>query len=301
MSPFLRFVCQGLLLMLPFGGIGAQEQRPEPLMMDTARIERLTGFRGKLDAAENVFRIAFPRDDLEISVAGLKMTPSMGFTSWAAFTPARDRLRVMGDLVLLEDQVDPVMSEALDNGLEVTALHNHFLWDTPKVMFMHIGGTGEPDPLAIGIGRVLAKSRATGGGPARSPQKAADAVDTTLDPDLIASIIGAPVEKTGGVYKVTLGRSTAIEGHPAGKAMGVNTWAVFAGGDEKAFVDGDFAVTESELQAVLKSLRRAGITITSIHNHMVGESPRIVFLHYWGRGPVRDLARAVKAALEISR
>ncbi|MDT4290319.1 DUF1259 domain-containing protein [Methylomonas sp. MO1] len=281
----------------------AQEptQHAAAASLDTAKIEQLTGAKGKLDSAENVFRVAVPRNDLAVSVAGVKMTAATGFTSWASFTQAGDKTMVMGDMVLAEDQINPVMSTALDNGIEVTALHNHFLWDTPKVMFMHIGGTGDVDTLATGIGKVFAKIRETAGTKPKRKAKSFDAAKTSLDPKPLEQILGVPPEKTGEVYKVTIGRTTQMmDGHSIGKTMGVNTWAVFAGSDDKAVVEGDFAVLEAELQGVLKSLRASGIAITSIHNHMVGESPRIVFLHYWGEGHAVDLAKAFKAALPKS-
>jgi hypothetical protein len=183
----------------------------------------------------------------------------------------------------------------------VTALHNHFLWDTPKVMFMHIGGTGDSEKLAIAVGRLFEAIQSTAGSKSAAPSASVDAVKTSLDPKAIESIIGTPVEKTGDVYKVTIGRTTKMAGHEAGKAMGVNTWAVFAGSDEQASVDGDFAMRESELQGVLKALRTAGINITAIHNHMSGETPSIVFLHYWGTGPANDLAKGIKSALDVQK
>lgn len=287
-----------LLLVSMLGGVAvAHEQGEHGTVLDTDKIELLTGAKGKLDTAENVFKVTVPRGDLSVTVAGVKMTPATGFTSWAAFTPADDKTMVMGDMVLQEDQINPVMSTALENGIEVTALHNHFLWDTPKVMFMHIGGSGDAESLATGVGKVFAKIKETSGGKAQK-RTASDAGKTSLDPKPIEAIIGAPVEKTGEVYKVTIGRTTQMDGHQVGKAMGVNTWAVFAGSNDKAIVEGDFAVLESELQGVLKALRGAGIAIASIHNHMVGESPRIVFLHYWGTGSVSDLAKGIKAALD---
>jgi hypothetical protein len=130
--------------------------------LNTARIEELTGAKGALDEKEGVFKVSVPRSDLSVAAAGVRMTPPLGLTSWAAFEPAgAGQVMVMGDLVLLEDQVNPVMSVALDEGLEVTALHNHFFWDSPKVMFMHIGGTGEQDRLASAVGKVFANPRAS--------------------------------------------------------------------------------------------------------------------------------------------
>jgi len=276
----------------------AQEPNPHTGSLDTARIEQLTGAKGKLDTSENAFKVTVPRSDLVVSVAGVKMTAATGFTSWAAFSPAGDKTMVMGDMVLQEDQINLVMSTTLENGIEVSALHNHFLWDTPKVMFMHIGGSGDADKLATGIGKVFAKIKETSSGKTTAKPKSFDAGKTSLDPKTIETVIGSPLEKVGEVYKVTIGRTTQMDGHTVGKTMGVNTWAVFAGSNDKAIVEGDFAVLESELQGVLKALRSGGIAITTIHNHMVGESPRIVFLHYWGAGTTTDLAKGFKAALD---
>src|SRR5438552_4815845 len=131
---------------------------------NTGRIEELTGEKGKLDEREGAFKVSVPRGDLDVRVAGVRMTPPMGLTSWASFKRIGQHTVVMGDMVLLEDQVNPVMSTALDNGLEVTALHNHFFWDTPKVMFMHIGGMGEEKVLAGAVGKVFARLKETAGG-----------------------------------------------------------------------------------------------------------------------------------------
>jgi len=275
----------------------AQQEPSHSDALDTIKIEKLTGVKGKLDAAEHVFKVSVPRTDLTVTVAGVKMIPAMGLTSWAAFKSADSQVMVMGDLVLREDQVNPVLSIALDNGIEVTALHNHFLWDTPKVMFMHIGGLGDPDKLAASVGKIFLEIKNTSGGKTHTPHTPLVASKTSLAPKAIETIIGVPVEKAGEIYKVTIGRSTVMAGHDAGKAMGVNTWAAFAGSDKKAVVDGDFAMLESELQGVLKALRSAGIFITAIHHHMIGESPKIILLHYWGTGSVSDLAKAIKTAL----
>jgi hypothetical protein len=288
-----------LLLFALVSGQGLTQQEPSHSdSLDTIKIEKLTGVKGKLDAAENVFKVSVPRTDLTVTVAGVKMIPPMGLTSWAAFKSAGNQVMVMGDLVLQENQVNPVLSIALDNGIEVTALHNHFLWDTPKVMFMHIGGMGAPDKLATGVGKIFLEIKNISGGKAHIPHTPFAARKTSLDPKAIETIIGVPVEKAGEIYKVTIGRSTMMAGHDAGKSMGVNTWAAFAGSDRKAVVDGDFAMLESELQGVLKALRSAGIFITAIHHHMIGESPKIIFLHYWGTGSTNDLAKAIKTALD---
>jgi len=268
--------------------------------LDTARIEQLTGAKGKLDEKEGAFKVSVPRTDLAVNVAGVRLTPPLGLTSWASFMRAGDREMVMGDLVLLEDQVNPVMSAALDNGLEVTALHNHFFGDTPKVMFMHIGGSGDESALATAVGKVFARIKDTSGGRGETPAADIDPAKSTLDPAKIDAVLGHKGDLAGGVYKVVVGRTTRMHGHAVGATMGVNTWAAFAGSDDKAVVDGDFAMLEPELQGVLKALRAAGIAVVAIHQHMAGEQPRIVFLHYWGVGPASDLAKGLRAALDMT-
>jgi hypothetical protein len=265
---------------------------------DTARIEELTGAKGKLDEKEGVFKVTAPRSDLVVTAAGVRITPPMGLTSWAAFTHMGKHTMVMGDTVMLEDQVNPVMSVALDNGLEVTALHNHFFWDSPKVMFMHIGGMGDEAELAGAVGKVFAKIKETSGGHGQVPRADIDPAKSSLDPSKIEAMLGEKGELKDGVYKVVIGRSTRMGASEVGNGMGVNTWAAFAGSDDKAVVDGDFAMLESELQGVLKALRAASIDVVAIHQHMTGEKPRVMFLHYWGIGRTEDLAKGLRAALD---
>jgi hypothetical protein len=208
---------------------------------------------------------------------------------------------VMGDIVLLEDQANPVMSAALENGLEVTALHNHFFWDTPKVMFMHIGGMGEEKVLAGAVGKVFARLKETAGGKGVVLHAEIDPAKTSLTPAKIETILVYKGDLKDGVYKVVIGRTTKMDGQVGGKAIGVNTWAAFAGSDENAVVDGDFATLESEVQSVLKALRAGGIDVVAIHNHMTNENPRIVFLHFWGVGPTESLAKTIKTALDKTK
>ena len=263
--------------------------------LDTARIEQLTGAKGKLDRTAGVFKVSVPRTDLAVSVGGVKLTPPSGLTCWAAFEPAGSGVMVMGDMVLTEDQVNSVMSTALDNGLEVTALHNHFLGESPRVMFMHVGGSGNLDHLAGAVGKVFARIMEPG---VPVPTAEIDPAQTQLDAEKIAAALGHRGDLSGGVYKVTIGRTAHMHGHDIGSTMGVNTWAAFSGSDERAVVDGDFAMLEAELQPVLKALRHADIQVVAIHQHMTGEEPRIMFLHYWGIGRAEDLARGLRAALD---
>src|SRR6266478_4077479 len=266
--------------------------------LDTAKIEQLTGLKGKLDEKEGAFKVSYPRDDIGATAAGVKLTPPLGLTAWAAFSGGGAHTMVMGDVVLTEDQVNTAMSAALDNGLEVTALHNHFFWDSPKVMFMHIGGMGDEARLAEAVGKVFARIKETGGGRGDVPTADIDPAKSSLDTKKIDAILGKSGDLKDGVYKVTIGRETTMHGGSMGSTMGVNTWAAFAGSDDKAVVDGDFAMLESELQGVLKALRGAGIDVVAIHQHMTGESPRVMFLHYWGVGSTEDLAKGLRAALD---
>ena len=269
--------------------------------LDLAKIEVLTGLKGKFNEAEGVFKVTFPRTDIKATVAGVRMNPELGLTAWAAFTRAGDHTMVMGDIVLLESEVNPVMSVALDNGLDVTALHNHFLWDNPKVMFMHIGGMGEGEKLAGAVGKVFDKLKALIRDEPKLPYAQIDPAQTSLDGKRIAEIVGTPGSLKDGVYKIVIGRTIDMGGHSVGKEMGINTWAAFAGSDDLAVVDGDFAMLESEVQGVLKVLRTGGVNIVAIHNHMTFESPRMVFLHYWGIGPTAQLARTLRAALDTQQ
>ena len=266
--------------------------------LNTTRIEELTGAEGKLDEKEGVFKVSVPRADLDVKAAGVRMTPPMGLTSWAAFKHIGQHTVVMGDMVLLEDQVNPVMSAALDNGLDVTALHNHFFWDTPKVMFMHVGGMGDEAALATAVGKVFAKIKETSGGKGETLSADLGPAKTSLDPARIEAILHEKGELKDGVYKVVVGRTTRMHGAIMGNTMGVNTWAAFVGSDDRAVVDGDFAMLESEVQPVLKALRGAGIDIVAIHQHMTSEAPRIIFLHYWGMGSTESLARGLRTALD---
>jgi hypothetical protein len=226
----------------------------------------------------------------------------MGLTSWAAFTPTADgAAMMMGDTVLMEDEVNPVMSAALDAGLEVTALHNHFFFDNPKVYFMHISGMGDVDTLSSGVKRVYDRiGEVRAAHPQPEPTFGAAPIGSTnaitLEP--IQSILGAKGQAKDGMVKVVFGRKANMHGTSVAKEMGVNTWAAFAGSDDTAVVDGDFAMTENELQTVLKAMRREGVNVVAIHQHMSQEEPRILFLHYWGTGQAKALAQSLRNVLD---
>jgi hypothetical protein len=211
---------------------------------------------------------------------------------------------VMGDTVLFEDEVNPALSVALDNGLAVTALHNHFFFDQPRVYFMHISGEGTVEQLAGAVRKVYDKVkeiRAVTPGPRNTFGGAAMPEKNAITPEPLNAILKAIGESNNGMLKFTFGRPAKMHGAVIDNTMGVNTWAAFAGTDDNAIVDGDFAVTEDELQPALKAMRAGQINIVAIHSHMTHEEPRILFFHYWGRGPAKELAEAIKAALPASR
>src|SRR5205823_1741599 len=274
--------------------------------LDTTRIDELTSLKGKMNEKEGVYKVTFPRDDVKVVVDGWTTPPFMGLGTWSAFTKgAHTEAMVMGDTVLFEDEVNAAMTAALDNGLKVTALHNHFFFDQPKVFFMHIEGEGAVEKLAGAVKKVYDTTKAIRGLNAKPAESFSVVGQTSLpEKNLITAaplneIFETQGESKDGMVKFTIGRAAKMHGVTIDKDMGVNTWAAFAGTDDSAVVDGDFAVTEDELQPVLKSLIKDKINIVAIHQHMTHEEPRIMFFHYWGRGRAKDLANAVKGGLLV--
>lgn len=272
---------------------------------DTNKIEQLSGLKGSYNEQEGVFKLTSPRNDVETKVDGFEMPPFMGLTSWIGFQKGtKSELMAMGDLVLMQDEVNPVMSALLDHGFQVTALHNHFFYDDPKIFFMHIAAEGSTENLASGAQKafsVIKQIRSQQPSPATSfGGKPLDG-KSSITSESLEDIFGLKGQSKDGMFKVVIGRKATMPcGCESGKEMGVNTWAAFAGSDDNAIVDGDFCVLESELQAVLKSLRASNINIVAIHHHMTGENPRYIFLHYWGKGRAQDLAKEVMKAIKLS-
>ena len=272
--------------------------------LNTARIDELTGLKGKMNEKEGVYKVTFPRNDLKVVVDGWTMPPFMGLGTWAAFTKgAHTEAMVMGDTVLFEDEVNAAMSAALDNGLNVTALHNHFFFDHPKVYFMHIEGEGAVDKLAGAVRKVydsIKPIRAASPQPKDSFGNKSFPEKNSISAAPLNEVFGRQGESKDGMVKFTVGRPAKMHDVAIDKDMGVNTWAAFAGSDDNAIVDGDFVVTEDELQPVLRSLLNDKINIVAIHQHMTHEQPRMMFFHYWGRGRAKDLANAIKGGFLIS-
>jgi hypothetical protein len=252
------------------------------------------------DYKSNVLRVNIPRNDLKVTVDGVATPTPFGFGGWLALTKGDHGDVMMGDLVLLEEEVNPVMSALLDNGLDVTALHNHFFYDDPRIFYMHVHGHGAPADLARKVKPALDRigkitiTRPTGAGNATlQPGQ--------LDTARIAKIVGSQGDQAGQVYKITIGRDDVMikeMGATINSRMGLNTWASFVGTDANAAIAGDVAMLEKEVTPVLKALRSNGIQVVAIHHHMTGTSPVVIFLHYWGKGPAEKLATGFRAALD---
>src|ERR1700730_1328099 len=272
--------------------------------LDTAKIDQITGLKGKLNEKEAVYKVTSPRSDVKVVVDGWTMPPFMGLGTWAAFTQgSHTEAMVMGDTVLFEDEVNQAMSVALENGLSVTSLHNHFFFDHPKVYFIHIGREGSVDKRARAVRKLYDKIKEIRtGNPQPKDSFGSKSVPekNSISPEPLNKIFGMNSETSNGMVKFTIGHPATMHGVKIDNAMGVNTWIAFAGGDDNAIVDGDFAVTEDELQSALKAIRVGGINIVAIHSHMMHEQPRILFFHYWGRGPAKQLAEAIQGALLAS-
>ena len=267
---------------------------------DYQQVLKIVGKPG--DYKANVLKVNVPRNDIHATIADLAVPTPFGFGGWFAMTKGDGGDDVMmGDLVLLREEVNPVMSALLDNGLEVTALHNHFFWETPRIYYMHIHGHGKAADLAQHIkpaldliGKGASSQSAAKAPPGASP-------NTSLDTAQIAKIVGHDGEQSGAVYKITIGRDDLKlkeMGATINARMGLNTWAAFYGSNEDAAVAGDVAMLESEVTPTLKALRSHGLDVVAIHHHMTGTQPVVIFLHYWGRGPADKLATGFKAALD---
>jgi hypothetical protein len=267
--------------------------------LDPASIGKAAGVEAKAQP-DGVVKIAWSRKDVPVTVDGMRLSPAAGLGSWAAFTAMGNQAMVMGDTVVFQDEMDAAMDAAFAHGLQVTGLHNHFFYDQPRVYFMHIGGDGSPTQLAMGVKAVWDAIKAVRaahpqpadgfGGPTPSPG--------AMNAEAIAKIVGHPAPVTDGVAKVTIGTEGQMHGQAVGASMGLTTWAAFSGRDELAAVDGDFIMRANEVRPVLMALRKAGIHIVALHNHMMGETPNLYFTHFWGKGKTADLAHGFRAALD---
>ncbi len=264
---------------------------------DFKDVEKILGVPGQMQEGAVVF--SFPRTDIHVRIDGEPVPTAFGFGSWTAWKDMGSQSMVMGDLVLLQKEINPVISALAEADINVTAIHNHFLGEEPRIMYMHIDGMGIPSALARGIRNALDKT-----GTPMAPQAASTAPPPplTLDTKRIEEIIGHPGKAGGGIFKIVLGRSgVKMGGVELTASMGLNTWAAFIGTNERAHVAGDVAMTASEVNKVIRALRKGGIDLAAVHNHMLDEQPRIFFLHYWGTGPAEKLAQSVREAFDQAK
>jgi len=243
-----------------------------------------------------VYRVGLPRNDLHVQLDGIELKPGFALGSWVAFSPMGQQAMVMGDLVLTEDEIEPVMKSLLDSGLQVTALHNHLFNARPMPFYMHIGGTGDPAKMAGAIHTALALSK--------TPFTAAPAPATPPPIDLataaIDAALGAKGTNAGGVYQVGIPRAQpvmamgmAVPG-PMGGAESINFQPLGAG---KAAITGDFILIAKEVEPVVRALRKNGIDVTAIHNHMLDDNPRMFFVHFWAHDDLNKLLAGLEAVL----
>lgn len=296
-----------LFLSVPLQGLLAASMLAIPahageVEMDV--IEEASGAEATVKP-DGVVRIGWARDDVKVRIDGMDFPPAAGLGSWAAFKSAPEGVVAMGDTVVFQDEVDAAMDAAFANGLGVTALHNHFFYDEPKVYFMHIGGHGKAADLAAGVKAVwdaIKQVRRERPEPATRFEGPAVKPGGELDAAQIEAITGLePAAKPGDVLKISKGRTGKMHGTEVAGTMGLGSWAAFSGSDELAAMDGDFIMTANEVQPVLKSLRDSGIHVVALHNHMIGEEPSFYFTHFWGTGSVKDLAQAFRDALDAQK
>ena len=270
-----------------------------PTALDTAAIERIMGIKGKSNKGE--YKVTIPQNDLSIEVDGFKIIPAMGLGTWIAFTPSASGAMIMGDIILTENDLKPVQQQVIQQGLAITAIHNHFVRNHPNVLYMHIGGSGPTDQMAQKAKSVLEKITEVRGGDPSKGTASSESVQNTLDTKKLDDILGYKAEMSKGVYKYTIGRpdiKLSEHGVTVSSYLGFNTWAAFQGTPDHAAVAGDFTMTENEVAPVIKALVENGIEVVAVHNHMVHEQPRIFFLHYWGVGNAEQLAKGLRAALD---
>jgi hypothetical protein len=265
--------------------------------VDWKKVDEALGRSGT--ASGDVHRYGFPRTDLNVTLEGVTLKPAFALGGWAAFKPMHGGAMLMGDIVLLETEINPVMAKAIANGLEITAIHNHLLRGNPATFYMHVGGHGDPVKLATALRTALAESKT----PLAAPPPAGAPAAIDLDTAQLDQIIGVNGAANGGVYQFGVPRRDPVteNGMPIAPAgpMGVATAINFQPtGSGKAAITGDFVLTGEEVNPVVKALRENGIEITAIHSHMLTEQPRLIFMHFWANDDAIKLARGLRAALD---
>ncbi len=258
-------------------------------------VEQAIGRSGQVQA-DGAYKLGFPRSDLQVTVAGVELKPALALGGWVAFSKPGTDSMIMGDLVLVEDEVEPVMSSLEGNGVQVTALHNHVLHESPKVMYMHIGGHGDAVKLATAVKDAVALTKI----PAPKPAATAPP-DIGIDTAGIEQALGHQGKVNGGVFQVGVPRAESITeaGMKVPNSMGISTALNFQPtGGGKAAITGDFVLIGTEVNPVIQALRSNGIEVTALHSHMLDEKPRLFFMHFWANDDAVKLAKGLRAALD---
>jgi hypothetical protein len=287
----MRRIVTFLLGIVFAGGVGAAD-------IDWSKVDQALGKPG-ISLPGGVHKYGLPRSDLKITVDGVALKPALALGSWIAFIPVGSGAMFMGDLVLTETEVSPVMKRLTDEGIEITAVHNHLLRTSPAVFYMHVGGQGDPVKLAQTLHAGLALSQT----PLIAPAAAPPAAPLDLDTALIDSTLGFKGNVNGGVYQFGIPRAESISegGMAVPPSMGTATAINFQPtGSGKAAITGDFVLLGKEVNPVLKALRDNGIEVTALHSHMIDDSPHLFFMHFWANDDVAKLSRGLRAALDLA-
>jgi len=284
-----------IALALTTTAIQAAQQPAATAGADWKAVDDALGRNGQ-DQPDGTHKFAMPRSDLKVTADGVGIKAGLALGSWAAFRNMGDQAEVMGDFVLTEDEVAPVMQILIDSGIEITALHNHLLHESPQVMYMHIHGRGQPVKLAGAIHKALSATRTP------SPSTAAPASqELGFDTKQIDGILGHAGKNNNGIYQVAVPRTEIITegGMPIPNSMGLATALNFQPtGGGKAAITGDFVLLGKEVNPVIKALRSGGISVTALHSHMLNEEPRLFFMHFWANDDAVKLARTLRSALD---
>jgi len=297
MSPFNKEVKMRAFLPLLVGGVVLASASAHAQEINWDKVDAALGRKPMISG--DAHRYGFPRSDLTVTLDGVTIKPAFALGGWVAFKPAHGGVMVMGDLVLLESEINPVMTKLIEGGVEITAVHNHLLRASPATFYMHVGGHGDPVKMAAAIHDALAASKT----PLAAPSASAPAPTVDLDTAQLDQIIGAKGQANGGVYQFAVPRRDQITESgmqvspvgPMGVAIAINFQPIGGG---KAAITGDFVLTADEVNPVIRELRSNGIEVTALHSHMLTEQPRLFFLHFWANEDALKLAKGLKAALE---
>jgi hypothetical protein len=283
----------------PFG-----RKTPDLTTAEIAAIETALGKKGKYVEPESVYTVSLPRNDLKVSVKGENVPISFGFGGWVSIKKTIDGKSavLMSDTVLLEEEVNPLISSAQTNDLEISAIHNHFFYEQPRIFYMHLHGMGDPVSLAKNYAAAIKNGKLS---PANQPNVAApeQTAKEIFNLPALDKIVGHTGAVNGASYKYTIGRgdlTVRAMGAEMTAHIGLNSWAAFAGTPNAAHIAGDIAMLESEVNSVIRALRQNNLEVVALHHHMLGESPRIIFLHYYGRGAADKLAQGFRVALNVT-